>query len=225
LYDLVSYQQKRNENNAENNQDGINENISWNCGAEGPTEKQEIIQLRRRQIRNFMVALMVSRGVPMIHMGDEYGHTKNGNNNTWCQDNNLNWFKWDELEDKEPGFFRFCSKLINFRKTYRVLHAGSFVNDSDIEWHGKDDPVTPDWSHESRFVSFTLKDVNVQEYIYVAFNTSHLPINVVLPGDKIWVKVLDTAQATPNDFPEDLPPVGDAIPMQSYSSLILKAAF
>jgi len=161
----------------------------------------------------------------MIHMGDEYGHTKNGNNNTWCQDNDLNWFQWNNLHTKEPGLFVFLSKLIDFRKAHRVLHSGNFVSNVDIDWHGKDRPSSPDWSNESRFVAFTMKDVLMQAYIYVAFNTSHLPATVVLPKDKIWVTVLNTAQAPPDDFPDALPPVGDTIHMLSYSSVILKAAF
>ena len=101
LKDLVSYNQKHNLDNGEDNRDGTNENDSWNCGVEGPTNDMQIMALRERQMRNFHLALIISQGVPMFHMGDEYGHTKMGNNNTWCQDNDLNWFLWDELKKNQ----------------------------------------------------------------------------------------------------------------------------
>jgi isoamylase len=93
LIDLFSYNEKHNEANGEHNRDGANDNYSWNCGAEGPTDDPNINKLRRQLIKNSVAILMISRGVPLIQMGDEIGHTKNGNNNTYCQDNELNWFK------------------------------------------------------------------------------------------------------------------------------------
>merc|ERR1712078_840908 len=100
LRDLVSYYTKHNEANGEHNRDGESHNNSWNCGIEGNTSNQDVIQLRERQMKNFMTALIISQGVPMITMGDEYGHSKNGNNNTYCHDSDINWFDWDTARGK-----------------------------------------------------------------------------------------------------------------------------
>ena len=101
LADLVTYNEKHNVDNGEDNRDGENHNLSWNCGEEGPNVTAPVQRLRQRQLRNMMVMLLTSQGVPMIHMGDEYGHTKNGNNNTYCHDNRLNYFCWDEMENED----------------------------------------------------------------------------------------------------------------------------
>jgi len=115
LCDLVSYNEKHNEANGEENRDGNNANESWNCGEEGPSTSPEVLSLRERQMRNFVCALLLGAGTPMILMGDEYGHTREGNNNAYCQDNRLNYFLWDELEAR-GDFFRFYQKMIDFRK-------------------------------------------------------------------------------------------------------------
>ena len=111
LLDLVSYNEKHNEANLEENQDGSNENFSWNCGTEGVTESAQINHLRKRQMKNFLVALLTANGIPMIQMGDEYGHTKLGNNNTWCHDSPLNYFDWNQ-----PSGAPFINRLIKVRK-------------------------------------------------------------------------------------------------------------
>jgi len=118
LRDLVSYNAKRNSANGEDNRDGEEHNNSWNCGVEGETNDQRVMALRDRQVRNFMVALLMSQGVPMVLMGDEYGHTKNGNNNTYCHDSELNWFRWDKLKEQEGGLAHFVSALLHIRKTH-----------------------------------------------------------------------------------------------------------
>jgi isoamylase/glycogen operon protein len=120
LRDLVSYQQKHNEANGEGNRDGSNHNESWNCGVEGPTNDPAICALRERQMRNFWVALLTTKGIPQILIEDVYGHTRKGNNNPYNQDNELNWFLWDHLE---PKMFRFISSLISLRKDLSKLHA------------------------------------------------------------------------------------------------------
>ena len=116
LRDLVTYEQKHNFENGEENRDGSNHNISWNCGIEGETEDSEIQNLRDRQMRNFLLALLLSKGTPMLLMGDEYGHTRRGNNNPYAKDHRINWFCWDELENKKE-FFSFVSFLISLRKS------------------------------------------------------------------------------------------------------------
>src|SRR5690606_18241202 len=98
LRDLVTYQQKHNESNGEMNRDGSDQNDNWNCGTEGPTQDLNILELRERQMRNHLLALFLSLGIPMLLMGDEYGHTRLGNNNPYVQDNEINWFLWNELE-------------------------------------------------------------------------------------------------------------------------------
>ncbi len=118
--DLVSYNEKHNWANGENNNDGGNDNDSWNCGWEGPTDDPGINALRRRQIKNAVSMLMVSQGVPMILMGDEVGRTQQGNNNTYCQDNELNWLDWTLLESN-ADLFRFFKHVIAFRHAHPVL--------------------------------------------------------------------------------------------------------
>ncbi|CAH1428666.1 unnamed protein product [Lactuca virosa] len=115
LADLVMYNDKHNLANGEDNKDGESHNNSWNCGKEGEFVSISVKRLRKRQMRNFFLCLMVSQGVPMIHMGDEYGHTKGGNNNTYCHDNYMNYFQWDKKEESSSDFFRFCRLVTNFR--------------------------------------------------------------------------------------------------------------
>lgn len=236
LYDLVSYNSKHNEANNEGNRDGIDNNLSWNCGSEGGTEDPHILTLRQKQMRNMILALVVSRGTPMILMGDEYGHTKQGNNNAWCQDSALNWFHWNSLAVDTYGLARFTSLCLRFRSNHHLLCAEKFVGSADIEWHGTT-PNNPDWSPTSRLVAFTLKDVANSVYIFVAFNAYWTPKDVELPHpDKVWLSVINTAQAPPNDFCEENPPpapircvahgpnTSSVLTMEPYSSMLLIAA-
>src|SRR3712207_5474499 len=111
LHDLVSYNEKHNEANQEGNRDGTDDNRSWNCGVEGPTDDPEVTELRRRQRRNFLTTLFLSQGVPMLLGGDEFGRTQHGNNNPWCQDNELSWFHW-ELDGDQQALLEFTKRLI-----------------------------------------------------------------------------------------------------------------
>lgn len=151
LRDLVSYNKKHNHANAE--ESGEDNNISWNCGQpsdDGPTRKAEVEALRQRQMRNFMVALMLSAGTPMVTAGDEYGRTQQGNNNTWCQDE-LNWFSWSECAREEEGFLRFCRLLISLRKHLGdLLCRKSFFSDEVITWNHSD------WEDPYNYLSFIL---------------------------------------------------------------------
>src|SRR4051812_27746451 len=136
LNDLVSYNDKHNEANGEENRDGDNNNNSWNCGAEGPTDDPEINELRRRQRRNFLTTLFLSQGVPMLLGGDEFARTQNGNNNTYCQDNELNWFSW-EHNDEQKEQLEFTRKLIRLRHDHPVFRRPKFfqgrrIRGSDI---------------------------------------------------------------------------------------------
>ncbi len=135
LHDLVSYNEKHNEANGEGNNDGESHNESWNCGVEGPTDDPEINALREQQKRNFMSTLIFSQGIPMITMGDEYGRSKNGNNNTYCQDNELTWFNWDWTETQQR-FFDFTQRVIDIRKASPIMRRRRFFLGRSIR--GKD---------------------------------------------------------------------------------------
>lgn len=214
LMDLVSYNDKHNEANGENNNDGGNDNDSWNCGWEGPTDDFGINSLRRRQIKNALAMLMVSRGVPMILMGDECGRTQYGNNNTYCHDNDLNWLDWTLLE-KNADVFKFFKHCIAFRKAHPVLrdklhfqnrdYVGSGY--ADITWHGTH-AWKADWSPDNLTIAFMLcgkhaKQGTVQDnYIYVAINM-HWEVRWFeipgLPPDLNWHIFANTGAVSPED--------------------------
>ena len=128
LADLVSYDEKHNEANGEQNRDGHPDNLSWNCGEEGPTPSHEVNALRARQMRNFLTLLFLSQGVPMLLGGDEIGRTQRGNNNAWCQDNDISWVDWSLLE-RNGELFGFVSRLVRFRKAHRSLRRRVFFED------------------------------------------------------------------------------------------------
>lgn len=224
LQDLVSYNDKHNESNGEENRDGNNSNDSWNCGCEGETNNRDILALREKQKRNFHVALMFSLGTPMILMCDEYCHTCNGNNNTWCHDNKLNWFLWDTLSTR-ADFFRFYCALIQLRRRLPLLQRTTFLTDADVVWHGHT-PLRADWSETSRFIAYTLKDLKKENDIYVAFNAHFEAAHVELPPPplhKKWYRVIDTSLQPPSDFidhPEKSPPLKFTYDMPSHSTLV-----
>ncbi|WOL19778.1 hypothetical protein Cni_G28580 [Canna indica] len=234
LADLVTYNNKYNMSNGEDNRDGENHNLSWNCGEEGEFVSIAVRRLRKRQMRNFFVCLMVSQGVPMIYMGDEYGHTKGGNNNTYCHDNYINYFRWDRKQESSSDFYRFCCLMTKFRHECESLGLVDFPTADRLQWHGHQ-PGKPDWSETSRFIAFSMSDL-VKGEIYVAFNTSHLPVMISLPkrpGYR-WEPLVDTSKTAPYDFlSDDLPDRAVAIkqyahfldsnlyPMLSYSSIVL----
>ncbi|MBV9385033.1 MAG: glycogen debranching protein GlgX [Chroococcidiopsidaceae cyanobacterium CP_BM_ER_R8_30] len=215
LADLVAYNEKHNESNCENNQDGTNDNYSWNCGWEGPTDEPGIKTLRQRQMKNAVAMLMVSQGVPMILMGDEMGRTQNGNNNTYCHDNELNWLDWT-LSKSNADIFRFFKHCITFRKAHPVLrnkhhfrnvdYVGSGY--ADITWHGTQ-AWNADWSHFSRIFAFMLcgkhaKEGTVQDnYIYVGMNMhweTHWFNIPGLPEEMKWHVFANTGANPPEDI-------------------------
>jgi len=216
LADLVSYNKKHNEANGEDNRDGSNENDSWNCGVEGPTHDPKILKLRQNQMRNFHLALMISIGTPMLVMGDEYAHTKNGNNNTWCQDNELNWFQWNKLKEN-AGFYRFYKMINHLRKNHALLRRDTFLSEHDIKWHH------PNWYNEDQLVAYTLVDNENGEDLFIAFNAKDTEEQIILPG-KRWRKIVDTAEESPKDIVEekDAEVVKDQIVLKPFSALLLK---
>ena len=214
LMDLVSYNHKHNHANGEDNRDGSNENFSWNCGWEGATDDPEITKLRHRQIKNALAILMVSQGVPMILMGDEMGRTKQGNNNTYCHDNELNWLDWTLL-DKNADLFKFTQHCIAFRKMHPVLrHKSHFQYRDymgsgypDISWHGTQ-AWKADLSSHSRTLAFMLCGKHARggtvedNYIYVAMNMHWETHWFELPGlhpGMSWYVFANTAVPSPQD--------------------------
>ena len=232
LADLVSYNNKHNEANGENNNDGANDNESWNCGVEGATDEPSINALRSRQIRNAIAILTVSQGVPMLLMGDEMGRSQNGNNNTYCQDNELSWLNWDLLKTSSH-LFRFVKNCIAFRKAHPVLRNsqhfqnGDYVGSgyADITWHGIQ-AWNADWSVGSRTLAFMLcgkhaKEGTVEDdYIYVAMNmhweAHHFEIPSLPPGMQ-W-QVFANTGCTP---PEDIWEPGNELLLTNQSEILV----
>jgi glycogen operon protein len=212
LADLVSYNDKHNEANGEENRDGANDNASWNCGREGATQDDAILALRERQMKNAMAMLLVSHGVPMILMGDEFGQSKLGNNNTYCLDNEINWLDWS-LKQRNAGYHRFVKNMIAFRHAHPVLRSKDHLRNadylgcgySDISWHGTR-AWQPDWG--GRVLAFMLCGRYVKagtvpdDFIYVAMNMywDALPLELPqLPEGTRWHVFANTGMPSPQD--------------------------
>jgi glycogen operon protein len=205
LWDLVSYDEKHNLSNGEHNWDGDNNNNSWNHGVEGETDNPDINELRKRQMKNMVTLLFISQGVPMILMGDEMGKTQAGNNNAYCQDNEINWVDWDRIK-KFQDIYSFIKSMISFRKKHKVLKRQVFFTGTDIDgnsytdisWHGVK-VGAPDWSYSSRSLAFMLDGGDIDgkendEMIYCAFNSYFEDLTFELPYvlGKKWYRVVDT---------------------------------
>ena len=216
LHDLVSYNEKHNEANKENNQDGDNHNRSWNCGAEGETTDQQIIALRNKQKRNLLTTLFLSQGVPMLVAGDELGKTQKGNNNAYCQDNEISWINWPTM-DKE--LHDFTSKLIAFYKNHPVFSRRRWFKGKpimgseteDIAWYLPEgiEMTEEIWKQDyAKSLGVFLNgrgipsrgprgEVLTDDNFYLIFNAHHEPIAYKLPEEKYgshWVKVIDTSE-------------------------------
>ncbi|MBI5084275.1 MAG: glycogen debranching protein GlgX [Acidobacteria bacterium] len=194
LADLVAYNEKHNEANGEQNRDGANDNYSWNCSMEGETTDAAIVELRRRQMKNFATLLLVSGGVPMLLSGDEMGRTQGGNNNAYCQDNETSWIDW-RLEESNADLVQFFRQLIAFRRgrdSFRHIDWGPDSEHTSVRWHGvKLDQ--PDWGGDSRALAMELEWRD--ERIFVIANAYWETLRFELPpGD--WVVVADTSGGT-----------------------------
>ena len=248
LADLVSYNQKHNLANGEDNRDGANDNYSWNCGVEGDTDNERILELRQRQQRNLLTLLFLAQGVPMLLAGDEFGRGQKGNNNAWCQDNPLGWINWKD-RDTNDKLFEFTRGLIAFRKQHAALRRESFFTqggEKEISWHGvlADEP---DFSAGSRCLAWRLhgdvlkrrlrKEGRLNAYgseaglcwndLYVAMNFWHQPVRFSPPklqDKQNWHVVIHTA--------DDAPPLletargaipGESIELPGYSVVVLEA--
>ncbi len=201
LNDLVSYKQKHNHANGESNRDGSNTNYSDNCGVEGPSQDPGVEGMRERLIKNFLLTLFISRGVPMLLGGDEFRRTQRGNNNAYCQDNDMSWFDWSLLE-KNKEIHRFTRGMIAFRRAHRVLRREDFYTDADIKWFAPIG-VTPDWA-DPRQKSFACLILGPTEPdLFLLFNADNGPIDFsipALPAGKIWRLTVDTSRSAPDDL-------------------------
>jgi glycogen operon protein len=201
LNDLVSYRQKHNEANGENNRDGASENYSDNYGAEGETADGQIESIRKRQIKNFMLSLLISRGVPMILGGDEFRRTQHGNNNAYCQDNEISWYDWRYLEQHKE-IFRFTRGMIAFRSAHPILSKEQFYTDAEIHWFGPQGGLT-NWADpkEKQFACLIHEDE--QRVLYLMFNAGvdavDFRLPTVLPGFR-WYLAVDTSGKAPRDL-------------------------
>ncbi|WP_433720208.1 glycogen debranching protein GlgX [Actinoplanes sp. CA-051413] len=224
LNDLVSYNDKHNEANNEENRDGESHNRSWNCGTEGPTDDKQVLQLRAKQRRNFLATLMLSQGVPMISHGDELGRTQQGNNNAYCQDNEISWIDWDNADET---LLEFTRKLTAFRHRHQVFQRRRFFTGLPVTARGGGDPLpdlewfTPDgrqmagddWGNDfGRAVALFVNGEGIRERgqygqrhvdssFLLFFNAHDAPIEFHTPpteyGEK-WEKVIETAEPSPD---------------------------
>lgn len=207
LNDLVSYNQKHNEENGEGNRDGCDDNRSWNCGIEGPTDDSGVEAIRNRQTKNFLTITLMSLGLPMISMGDEVRRTQRGNNNAYCQDNEISWFDWSGLE-RHGDVLRFLKLLISRRLMRNSEHEENRVSLTEMleqaekEWHGVR-LSRPDWSDQSHSIAFETTLKREQLKLYVILNAYWEPLEFELPrlpGGRAWRRWVDTALATPEDI-------------------------
>jgi glycogen operon protein len=209
LNDLVSYNEKRNESNGEDNRDGASDNRSWNCGAEGPSSDATIEKLRNRQVKNFLTITMLSLGVPMIVMGDEVRRTQLGNNNAYCQDNELSWLDWT-LRSHHADVHRFV-KLLTARRLMRGADSrnqrvslNEFLKSARHAWHGMK-LGQPDWCSDSHSLAFEAESFWSGLHFHLIFNAYWEPLEFELPvlGDGLeWRRWIDTALDSPADIVE-----------------------
>ena len=244
LRDLVSYNEKHNEANGEDNKDGASDNRSWNCGAEGPTDDPKIKALRSRQQRNLLTTLLLSIGVPMLGGGDEIGHTQRGNNNAYCQDNEVSWFDWEAVDDE---LYAFVSRIVHFRRDHPVFRrrrwfVGRALHGSgarDIAWLKPDgsEMTEEDWTNGfARTLGVFLNgkaiptpdprgEPIVDDSFYILFNAHHESIGFQLPGVSIgkrWVKILDTSHPIPDLRERHQVRAGETVRLEPFSMTVLR---
>ena len=232
LNDLVSYSQKHNEENGEHNRDGMNDNLSWNCGAEGPVEDPAIEALRCRQIKNFLALTMIAFGTPMMLMGDEMRRSQYGNNNAYCQDNEISWLDWTLLQ-YHADIHRFAKMLIAFRSRRDVatenvhLTLNQLLRQAQLEWHGTA-LNRPDWGDDSHSIAFTVKSLRERFTIHAMLNAYWEPLIFELPPadeqrNRNWRRWIDTSSPSPDDICawEEAPTVSGSSFVVEARSLVL----
>ncbi|WP_142848117.1 glycogen debranching protein GlgX [Telmatospirillum sp. J64-1] len=227
LHDLVSYNEKHNEANGEDNRDGHDHNRSWNHGVEGPTDDPEIRALRERQKRNLLATLLLSQGTPMILAGDEFGRTQQGNNNTYCQDNELNWIDWEGIDDDGYRMIEFVRRVIAIRQNYNLLHRGRFLTGAvdpasgakDVRWltPAGTDMTTEHWEDpnarcmgmllDGRARATGIKRPAEDTTLLLVLNAHHDVVGFTLPeveGGEAWRCLIDTNLVEDDPAQEDL---------------------
>ena len=213
LYDLVAYNQKRNWANGNNNQDGTNDNYSWNCGHESDEgAPADVLALRRKQVKNFCCLLMLSNGTPMFRAGDEFLNTQFGNNNPYNQDNATGWLDWSQFSANQD-IFRFFKRMIAFRKSHPALSRSRFWRE-DVDWYGTGERA--DLSYESRSLAFCLHGASQNDDdVYVMINAywESLQFRIQEGMAREWTRVVDTALPSPEDFSDR----GDPLGVMSYT--------
>jgi isoamylase len=204
LEDLVSYDRKHNSANGEQNRDGTDDNRSWNCGVEGPTDDPEIERLRKRQIKNFFTILLVSLGTPMILMGDEVRRTQRGNNNPYCQDNELSWLDWSLLE-QHADVHRFVRTMIRVRKRFgrgwstNATALNELLREANIQFHGAR-LRRPDFGYSSRSIAYTVRSREERMVVHFMMNAYWEPLDFEVPSvEGVWRRWLDTSLEPPYD--------------------------
>jgi glycogen operon protein len=209
LNDLVSYNGKHNEANGEDNRDGSNDNMSWNCGIEGPTDDPSVERIRNQQVKNFFAVTLLAAGAPMILMGDEVRRTQQGNNNAYGQDNEISWMDWS-LVEKHAGLLRFVRRLIADHLKRDVarqdpgLTLNQLIQQAKIVWHGVK-LNQPDWSADSRTIAMTMTSLKGRLMFHLMINTFWEELKFEVPpitgsSDTGWVRWIDTALESPDDI-------------------------
>ena len=207
LNDLVSFNVKHNEANGEGNRDGADYNLNWNCGVEGPTGNPDVERLRNRQVKNFLTLTLLAIGTPMLLMGDEVRRTQRGNNNAFCQDNEVSWFDWN-LVEQHADIHGFVKELIALRMNRNLpveLHdmtLRELLNHQPIQWHGVK-LNAPDWSHESHTLAATVPLLGYRLLLHVIINAHWEPLQFEIPAleaGSAWRRCVDTWLDTPNDI-------------------------
>jgi glycogen operon protein len=237
LYDLVCYSEKHNFANGENNNDGNNANYSANYGIEGPSDDKSLKKLRLRQAKNFMAITMLSYGTPMICMGDEVLRSQKGNNNAYCQDNELSYLKWEYNEDQK-NMLSYTQRLIELRRQGQLSPHGNdnynnkldnALKNAKIQWHGTK-PFQPDWSDMSHSVGFLFRHKTADVYAYVYVNAFWEDLTIELPSvpghlHRNWYQYLNTALQTgkevSNFYMSRRYRAGDKIKVKNHSILML----
>ena len=211
LNDLVSYNEKHNEANGEQNRDGADDNCSWNCGVEGPTSDQEIERLRSRQVRNVLALNLLAIGTPMLLAGDEVRRTQQGNNNAYCQDNEISWFDWS-LVEKHAGLRRFVKLLLACHldpdrdTSDRGETLTEFLGDAHLQWHGVR-LDHPDWGPKSHSLAVTARAPRLRAMLHWMLNAYWEPLDFELPPvpcqfQRPWRRWVDTGCEPPEDICE-----------------------
>jgi glycogen operon protein len=231
LNDVVSYNRKHNEGNGEDNRDGTDYNVSWNCGVEGPAGDPAIEAIRNRQVKNFLALTLCAIGTPMVLMGDEVRRTQRGNNNAYCQDNEISWFDWSLL-DRHADVHRFLKHLIAYRKRRVVsseepgLSLNQLMALGRVHWHGVR-LNQPNWSEDSHSVAFTVESVQGRFRLHVMLNAYWEPLVFELPpvkrgGEGPWHRWIDTSLDAPHDICDwvEAPAVSDTTCLVQPRSIV-----